>query len=95
MRRRKLWKRLAYGYDIHIDINQIILMFIGHNLNLDFLNIKVVTEKMKTFGCLCCESGPLNLKVTLNKNGFVPGEYVEIKAEVNILCHRLAYNKQI
>ena len=62
------------------------LMFITHNLNLKFLNIKVVTEKMKTFGCLCCESGPLNLKVTLNKNGFVPGEYIEIKAEVNIVC---------
>jgi len=22
----------------------------------------------------------------LNKNGFVPGEYIEIKAEVNIVC---------
>ena len=40
-------------------------------------------EDMKTFGCLCCESGPLSLKVTLNKNGFVPGEYIDIKAEVN------------
>ena len=39
---------------------------------------------MKTFGCLCCESGPLNMKVTLNKNGFVPGEYIDIKAEVNL-----------
>ena len=87
MRRRKLWKRLVYGYAIRIDkYGNFDLMFITHNPNLKFLNIKVVTEKMKTFGCLCCESGPLNLKVTLNKNGFVPGEYIEIKAEVNIVC---------
>ena len=42
---------------------------------------------MKTFGCLCCESGPLNMKVTLNKNGFVPGEYIDIKAEVKRLLN--------
>ena len=45
-------------------------------------NIQVTKEGMKTFGCLCCESGPLNLKVTLNKNGFVPGEYINVVAEV-------------
>ena len=44
---------------------------------------------MKTFGCLCCESGPLNMKVTLNKNGFVPGEYIDIKAEVKLMINYL------
>ena len=47
-------------------------------------NTQVTKEGMKTFGCLCCESGPLNLKVTLNKNGFVPGEYINVVAEVKL-----------
>ena len=51
--------------------------------DISYIFLQVEKEKMKTFGCLCCESGPLNMKVTLNKSGFVPGEFIDIKAEVN------------
>ena len=46
---------------------------------------QVTKAKLKRFGCLCCKSGPLKLKVMLNKKGFVPGEYIDIKVEVNWL----------
>jgi len=39
--------------------------------------------KAKTFGLMCCESGPLTIKLNLEKTGFVCGECIGIIAEVN------------
>ena len=45
--------------------------------------LKVEKEKQKSFGCPCCPSGgPLTVKVLLNKNGVVPGEYIQMKVDV-------------
>lgn len=36
-----------------------------------------------TFGCLCCETGPLTAAINLTKSGFVPGEQVLFQAQVD------------
>jgi len=73
---------IPWGHDQRKKIE--IFVQAAKDLNDDMESLEKVTkEGMKTFGCLCCESGPLNLKVTLNKNGFVPGEYINVVAEVN------------
>ena len=44
---------------------------------------KVEKSVSKTFGALCCESGPLSMDYVLNKNGFVCGEKIKINIKVN------------
>ncbi|TRY71563.1 hypothetical protein TCAL_13063, partial [Tigriopus californicus] len=40
-------------------------------------------SKQKTFGFLCCKSGPLDLDVNIMKTGFVCGEEVTLNIQVN------------
>ena len=54
-----------------------------NNLNKDNSTLeKVEKQQTKTFGMLCCESGPVSLNMVLNKNGFVCGEKIKISARV-------------
>ena len=51
------------------------------NLNTEPKTLEKVEEnKSKTFGMLCCETGPISLDYSINKTGFVCGE----KAQINI-----------
>lgn len=40
-------------------------------------------QTSKTFGCLCCISGPLSMMIRLNKTGFCPGELALVEVEVS------------
>ncbi|ODN02196.1 Arrestin domain-containing protein 3 [Orchesella cincta] len=42
----------------------------------------------KTFCCLCCASGPLDMHVRLKNKGFVPGEIIGLEVEINNLSTR-------
>ena len=37
----------------------------------------------KMICCLCCASGPITASLTLQRMGYVPGEYILINAEIN------------
>lgn len=37
----------------------------------------------KTFCCFCCKSGPLEADVSIPVGGYVPGQVIPIKAEIN------------
>lgn len=39
-------------------------------------------EKTKSFCCLCCASGPLSLNVSLPVRGYVSGQSMPIKVNV-------------
>lgn len=42
----------------------------------------------KTFGCLCCTSGPLTSSVYLPRVGYAPGEGIPVSAEVENLSNK-------
>ena len=44
---------------------------------------QVEKSTSKTFGALCCESGPLSMDYVLNKNGFVCGEKIKINIKLD------------
>ena len=44
-----------------------------------------INSKIKTFGCLCCTSGPISVTVRIPRNGYTPGEFIPISAEVDNL----------
>ena len=42
----------------------------------------------KTFGCLCCTSGPLSSTVNLPRTGYAPGETIPVYAEIENLSDK-------
>ena len=42
----------------------------------------------KTFGCLCCTSGPLSSTVNLPRTGYAPGESIPVYAEIENLSDK-------
>ncbi|KAL4228949.1 hypothetical protein ACF0H5_011989 [Mactra antiquata] len=58
-------------------------------VNLFDLNTKPETANgatcsdQKTLCCLCCESDPISATVTIDRTGYVPGEAVSFRAEIN------------
>ena len=54
-----------------------------NDLNQQYETLEKVEERgEKTFGLLCCESGPLSVKLRLEKTGFVSGENINFRVEV-------------
>ena len=43
----------------------------------------VTRNNSKTLCCLCCESGPIQAQVQINRAGYVPGEYIYVNATVD------------
>lgn len=39
-------------------------------------------EKNKTFCCLCCGSKPLNINVSIPVRGYVPGQTIPVRVDV-------------
>ncbi|KAJ8304271.1 hypothetical protein KUTeg_017854 [Tegillarca granosa] len=70
--------RVRYMLEAHVDIP----WAFDERYNLTFTT-GVEAENSKTLCCLCCASGPIHAKFTLERTGFVPGEAIAIKAEVN------------
>ena len=42
----------------------------------------------KTVCCLCCESGPIHVRGSIDKGGYVPGENILVTVELNNQCGR-------
>ncbi|XP_067664748.1 arrestin domain-containing protein 3-like [Haliotis asinina] len=54
------------------------------DLNEDESALMPVKESnSKTVGCLCCESGPINATFAIDRQGYVPGEAIILKAEID------------
>ena len=71
-----------------IDQSSVLPLMISHlgDLNKDNSTLEKVEEQQtKTFGALCCESGPVSVNMILNKSGFVCGEKIMITT-------RMSYN---
>ena len=49
----------------------------------------VTVSDSKTFGCLCCKSGPLSSTVNVPRVGYAPGEGIPIFAEVENLSDKV------
>ena len=67
--------------------------FITVNALMDLNQMPAVTEPVtvcdsKTFGCLCCTSGPLSSTVNIPRQGYAPGEAIPISAEVENLSDK-------
>ena len=45
-------------------------------------------SNVKTFGCLCCKSGPLSAMVRIPRYGYTPGEILSISAEIENLSNK-------
>ena len=45
-------------------------------------------EDVKTLCCLCCASGPITARITCNRQGFVPKEFIECQAEIENKSNR-------
>lgn len=48
----------------------------------------VTESNSKTFGFLCCKSGPLSSTVNLQRTGYAPGEAILVSAEVENLSSK-------
>ena len=81
-----------YEIKVHVDIpmgidkTTTLPIQVSHlgDLNKDNTTLEKVEEQQtKTFGALCCESGPVSLNMILNKSGFVCGEKIMITARVS------------
>ena len=44
-----------------------------------------VNSNSKTFGCLCCTSGPLSATIRIPRYGYTPGEVIPVSAEIENL----------
>ena len=51
-------------------------------------DIAQTNSKVKTFGCLCCTSGPLSATVRIPRYGYTPGEVIPISAEIENLSKK-------
>ena len=40
-------------------------------------------EDQKMLCCLCCASGPITAEFTIDRSGYVPGEFITISGEVD------------
>lgn len=51
----------------------------------EFLDLKIPckSEEIRRFCCLCCESDPLIVTVTLPYSGFVPGQNIHVAVQYN------------
>ena len=82
----------VYKIKAHVDLSgfdkeETIEFVVNHyrNLNMEHDTLaKVEKHTSKTFGALCCETGPLSMDYIINKNGFVCGEKMKINVKVNI-----------
>ena len=83
----------VYKIRAHVDLSgfdkeETVEFVVNHyrNLNMEQDTLaKVEKHNSKTFGALCCETGPLSMDFVLNKNGFVCGEKIKMNIKVNIL----------
>ena len=69
-----------------IDQSTVLPLMVSHlgDLNKDNSTLEKVEEQQtKTFGALCCESGPVSVNMILNKSGFVCGEKIMITTRVS------------
>ena len=41
------------------------------------------SEKQTTTGWLCCKSGPVTVRLRTDHTGYVPGEYITAKTELD------------
>jgi len=67
--------------------------FITVNSLVDLNQMPSITQPAsfsdtKTFGCLCCTSGPLTSSVYLPRVGYAPGEGIPVSAEVENLSNK-------
>ena len=67
--------------------------FITVNSLMDLNQMPAITQPVtmsdsKTFGCLCCTSGPLSSTVNIPRQGYAPGEAIPISAEVENLSDK-------
>ena len=73
--------------------------FITVNALVDLNQIHSIKEPVtrtnsKTFGCLCCTSGPLSSTVNLPRTGFAPGETIPVYAEIENLSDKVMNKSQ-
>ena len=61
---------------------------------MDSIKEPVTRSNAKTFGCLCCTSGPLSSTVNLPRTGFAPGETIPINAEIENLSNKVMTKTQ-
>ena len=82
----------CYEIKAHVDIpmgidkSTVLPLMVSHlgDLNKDNFTLEKVEEQQtKTFGALCCESGPVSVNMILNKIGFVCGEKIMITTRVS------------
>ena len=60
-------------------------------IDLNFIqgvDIAQTNSNAKTFGCLCCTSGPLSATVRIPRYGYTPGEIIPISAEIENLSNK-------
>ena len=67
--------------------------FITVNALVDLNQMPSITEPLtrdntKTFGCLCCTTGPLSSTVNLPRTGYAPGETIPVYAEIENLSDK-------
>ena len=83
----KYWIKATVDIPMGLDKDESKEIHVSHirNLNKDDTTLeKVEKQEMKTFGALCCETGPITMNYVLNKNGFVSGEKIIINIQVFI-----------
>ena len=56
---------------------------------MPFICESVTANNSKTFGCLCCTSGPLSATVHLPRAGYAPGEIIPVSAEIENLSDKV------
>ena len=55
----------------------------------------IANQGTKTFGCLCCTTGPLNASLSLPKTGYVCGETIFFSAEIENLSDKVMTSSTI
>ena len=90
----KLWDKVIYTVKAAVDItwgldkNAEETFFVCGLVDLeeDRFSEPVEVSETTTFGCLCCETGPLSIDAKVDRNGFVSGETATVHARVNTIC---------
>lgn len=44
---------------------------------------RLLSSNEKTLCCLCCASGPIHASFGIDRQGFVPGEAIQLTAEIS------------
>eukprot|EP00116_Pleurobrachia_bachei_P004158 sb/3464420/ len=83
------WKR-----DEHVRTYLTILSVYDLNLQPDALT-PAGNKSSKTFGCMCCKTGPLNASLSLPKTGYVCGETIYFSAEIENLSNKVMTSSSI